>query len=124
MLRRFGIRIVASLVGIAAGILISDALLDGFSAGAGAIIGATVVFWVVHLIVDFLALRVLIRNPSIAVAGMLALASTIVSLIIVNLVISDLKISGADTYVFATLIIWVTTTIATIAGGRQIRDRD
>jgi len=123
MLARWGIRLVASLVGIGVGILLADALLTGFSASVGAIVAATIVFWVVHLVVDFLALRVLIRNPSIAVAGLLALASTIVSLIIVNVLVSGLKISGASTYVFATLIIWIATAISVMVGGRKIRDQ-
>ena len=50
------------------------------------------------------------------------LKAALVSLFIVTLIVSDLEISGATTYFFATLIIWITTTIATIAGGRQIRD--
>ena len=123
MLARLGIRLVASLVGIAVGILLADALLTDFSASVGAIVAATIVFWVVHLLVDFLALKVLVRNPSIAVAGLLALASTIVSLVIVNIVVSGLKISGASTYVFATLIIWVTTAISVVVGGRRIREQ-
>jgi putative membrane protein len=123
VLARWGTRLVASLVGIAVGILLADALLADFSASVGAIVAATIVFWVVHLLVDFLALRVLIRNPSIAVAGLLALASTIVSLVIVNIVVSGLKINGASTYVFATLIIWVTTAISVVVGGRRIREQ-
>ena len=123
MLARWGIRLLASLVGIAAGIILSAAVLSDFSAGAGAIVGATIVFWVVHLIVDFMALRVLVRNPSIAVAGLLALASTIVSLIIVNILVSGLHISGASTYLVATLIIWITTAAGDIVGRRKIRAR-
>ena len=123
MFRRMGIRMLASLAGIAAGIVLSDALLGGFSAGAGAVLAATVVFWVVHLIVSFLAVRVLVRNASIAVAGMLALASTVISLAVVNVIVSGLKISGAATYLEATVIIWITTTISIVVGGRQIRQR-
>ena len=123
MFARLGIRLVASLVGIAVGILLADALLTDFSASAGAIVAATIVFWVVHLLVDFVALKVLVRNPSIAVAGLLALASTIVSLVIVNVIVSGLKISGASTYVFATLIIWITTAASVVVGGRRIREQ-
>ena len=65
----------------------------------------------------------LIRQPSVAIAGLLALASTIVSLIIVNIIVSDVSISGATTYVLATLIIWITTAVADVIGGRMIRDR-
>ena len=47
----------------------------------------------------------LIRQPSVAMAGLLALASTIIALIIVNIVISGISISGVATYAPATLII-------------------
>jgi CDP-diglyceride synthetase len=70
-----------------------------------------------------MALRVLIRQPSVALAGLLAIASTIVSLIIVSLVVSGLHIRGATTYLFATLIIWLTTAAADFIGQRMIRDR-
>ncbi len=72
--------------------------------------------------VQYLALRVLIRQPSIALAGLLALAATIVSLIIVTAIVSGLTISGAATYVFATLIIWVTTALSATIGNRQIKE--
>jgi hypothetical protein len=82
-----------------------------------------VIFWLVHLAVQFMALRVLIRQPSVALAGLLAIASTIVSLVVVNLLISGLHIRGATTYLFATLIIWVTTALADTMGQRMIRER-
>ena len=56
-------------------------------------------------------------------AGLLALALTVVSLVIVNIIVSGLKISGASTYVFATLIIWITTAISVVVGGRRIREQ-
>jgi hypothetical protein len=123
MLVRWGIRIAASLVGIAVGIAVSVALLDDFAATTAGIVEATIVFWIVHIIVNFFAVKVLIRQPSVAMAGLLALASTIVSLIIVNLIVSDISISGATTYILATLIIWITTAVADLLGGRMIRDR-
>jgi hypothetical protein len=123
MLARFGIRIAASLIGITAGIVLSVALLSKFSAGTTAIVEATIVFWIVHLIVNFLAVRVLIRQPSVALAGLLALASTIVALIIVNIIVSGISIHGVSTYILATLIIWITTAVADMVGGRMIRAR-
>jgi hypothetical protein len=123
VLARWGIRLVASLAGVAAGIILSVALLGDFSADAAAIVTATLVFWIVHLVVNFLALRVLVRQPSVALAGLLALASTIVALIIVNLLVSGISVHGATTYVLATLIIWITTAVADVLGGRMIRDR-
>lgn len=123
MFARFGIRLAFSLVGIAAGILLCGAVLTHFSVNATAIVETTLVFWFVHLATQFLALKVLVRQPSVALAGLLALASTIVALIIVNLIVSGLYISGAGTYLFATVIIWVTTSIADIAARQMIRER-
>jgi putative membrane protein len=123
VLVRWSIRIGTSLVGIAAGLLIATAALSGFSIGAEGFIEAVLLFWVTHIAIQFMALRVLIRQPSIALAGLLALASTVIALIIVNFVVSGLTISGASTYVFAALLVWVTTAIADTVGRRMIRDR-
>ncbi len=123
MLTRWGIRLGSSLVGIAAGLLLSAALVSEFSISATALVEATLIFWLVHFIVQFLALRVLIRQPSIALAGLLALASTVISLIIVNAIVSGLTIHGAKTYVPATLIIWLTTAMSDTIGARMIKAR-
>jgi hypothetical protein len=123
MLIRWGIRLGSSLVGIAVGLLLSGALLSKFSIDATAVVEATLIFWVVHLGVSFVALRVLVREPSVALAGLLALASTIVSLIIVNAIVSGLYISGLQTYVLATVIIWAATALSDTLGKRMIRAR-
>jgi hypothetical protein len=118
-----GIRFVASLAGIAVGFLLAAAVLDGFHISASALVEGTLVFWVVHLIVNFIALKMLIRQPSVAMAGVLALLSTIVSLMIVNVVVSGITIRGSSTYVLTTLIIWVTTVAGDMFGRRRIRER-
>jgi len=123
MLVRWGIRVATSLVGIAVGILVSSAVLGKFSIDATAVVEAILIFWIVHLVVQLLALHVLVHEPSIALAGLLALASTIVALIIVNAIVGGLTIHGFQTYVFATLIIWVATSISDMIGRRMIRAR-
>jgi len=122
VLRRWGLRIGLSLVGILAGLLLCAALLSNFSITATALVEATLLFWVVHLAVQFLALKVLVRQPSIPLAGLLALASTVIALLIVRVVVEGLKIHGATTYLLATVIIWVTTAIADTVAGRMIRE--
>jgi putative membrane protein len=123
VLARWGIRLLTSLAGIAVGIVVSATVLDDFSIDAGALVVATVLFWIVHLTVQFLALRVLIRQPSVALAGLLALASTIVALIVVNIIVSGMSIHGIATYVLATLIIWLATVVGDVFGHRMIRAR-
>jgi small-conductance mechanosensitive channel len=123
VLRRWGIRLGTSLVAIAAGLMISSAALGDFNINAGGLLEATLLFWIVHIIVSFLALRVLIRQPSVAMAGLLALASTVVALIIVALIVPGLNVHGLGTFVVATLIIWVATVIGDFVARSMIRDR-
>jgi len=111
------------LVGVAAGILLASGILVDMSISTTALVETTVIFWLIHIGVQFLALRILVRQPSVALAGLLAITSTIVSLIIVVLIVPGLHIHGASTYLFATLIIWVTTALADMIGTRMIRDR-
>jgi len=122
MLRRWGLRIGLSLVGILAGMLICAAALSDFSITAKALVAATLLFWFVHMAVQFMALKVLVRQPSIPLAGLLALASTVVSLLIVSVIIEGLKIHHASTYIWATVIIWITTAIADTIASRMIRE--
>ena len=123
MLARLGIRLATSLAGIAAGIAVSAAVLDDFSIDGGALVVATLAFWIVHVVVQFLALRILVRQPSVALAGLLALASTIIALIVVNILVSGLRVHGVSTYVLATLIIWLATVGGDVVGQRMIRAR-
>ena len=123
MLARWGIRWGTSLAAIAVGLLISSGVLSKFSIDATAVIEATLLFWITHIVVQVLALRVLVRQPSIALAGLLALASTIVALIIVNAIVSGLSIHGIQTYALATLIIWLTTAAGDVIGRELLRTR-
>ena len=99
-------RLGFSLAGIAIGLQLCNVLLTSFSLSATALVEATLLFWVVHIVVQFIAIKVLIRQPSVALAGLLALASTIVALLITNVVVSGMHIGGPGTYIPATLIIW------------------
>jgi len=123
MLFRLAVRFAASLVGIAVGLLICSAVLTQFHITAAALIEAALLFWGVHLVIQLIALRVLVHEPSVALAGLLALASTIIALIIVNAVISGLTIHRFYTYVLATIIIWITTALADMIGRRIVRAR-
>jgi len=123
VLVRWGIRLAASLVGIAVGIILSAALLSDFNATTTGVVVATVLFWIVHLVINFIALRILIRQPSVSMAGLLALASTIVALFIVNIVVDDVSIHGAVTYLLATLIIWLSTALGDVIGTSLVRSR-
>jgi hypothetical protein len=122
MIRRWALRLGFSLAGIAVGLLLSTAVLSSFSLDAAAVVEATLVFWIVHVVVGFIALKVLVRQPSVALAGLLALASTIVALAITNVIVSGMHIGGPGTYIPATLIIWACTAATDFLGTRRIRE--
>ena len=121
MLTRWGIRLASSLIGIAAGLLLSAAVISKVSLSAAALVEATLIFWAVHFFVQVIALRVLIRQPSISLAGLLALLSTVIALVIVTAIVPGLKIHGFAAYLPATLIIWATTALSDTIGARKIR---
>ena len=72
---------------------------------------------------QIIALRVLIRQPSIALAGLLALLSTIISLVIVTAIVGGLSIHGPRAYIPAALIIWLTTALADTIGNHKIKEQ-
>jgi|SRR5689334_12379412 hypothetical protein len=123
MLVRWGIRLLSSLIGIGVGIAIAAIALGDFDLSFSGLVEATILFWIVHLIVSFLALRILVRQPSVAMVGLLALGATVVSLIIVSIIVGGVKIHGPLTYIVAAIIIWITTAIGDFIGQRMIRER-
>ncbi len=104
------------IVGIAAGLLVSDAVMNGLSAGAVGIVVATVVIWIIHgVLAIWVAAPVLLHRNSKILAWLIDLAAIAVSLIVANVALKDLTIAGANTYAFATLIIFTTSNIAAFA---------
>lgn len=116
-------RVFSSLIGIAVGLIVSAAVLSKFSVTLTALVVATAVFWVVHIVAELLALRVFFRNPSFVMLLVVSLGATIISLIIVELFVSGLSIRGAVTYVEAAVIIWACTSISLAAGRHRLRER-
>ena len=123
VLERWGIRLATSLVGICTGLILSSALIDGFKMSLTSLIQATLIFWGVHFFVQVVALRTLIRQPSVALAGLLALAATVIALAIVNVIVGGLKVGGPSNYVLAALIIWITTAAGDTFATRKLRAR-
>jgi len=116
-------RVFSSLIGIFVGLIVSAAALSHFSVTLTALVVATGVFWVVHIVADLLALKVFFRDPSFLMLLVVSLGATVVSLIVVELFVSGLSISGAVTYVEAALIIWACTSVSLPAGRHRLRER-
>ena len=123
MLARWGIRLGSSLAGIAVGLLLGSILLSSMTISVAALVEATVIFFGVNFVVQIMALRVLVRQPSVALAGLLAMAATVVALFIVNLIVSGLHFGGIGSYVGAALLVWLGMAAGDAFGDRKLRDR-
>jgi uncharacterized membrane protein YvlD (DUF360 family) len=107
------IRLGLSILGNAIGLIVADVVLDGFSLTFSGFIVAVIVFSIAAAILESLLSRAAERRAR-ALRGGTALVSTFLALVVTELVSSGLSISGADTWLWATLIIWLVTMFAGI----------
>lgn len=89
-----------------AGLLIATALLTDFSMDAQAFIVATLLFTVVEVVAGPLILKIALTNAPMIVGG-IALVTTLVGLVITNIIVGGMSISGFGTWAVATLIVWL-----------------
>lgn len=108
---RFLARLVLTLIGNAIGLIVAAWILDDMALSAGGFILAVVIFTLAFLILQPLIIKIAIKYAD-ALSGGTALVSTLVALIITNLLTDSLSISGLTTWVLATLIIWLVSLIA------------
>jgi len=109
---RLLIRIGVALLGAAIGFLVAAAVLDGMTLDGAAFIFAVVIFAVLTAVLEPLIEKIGDEHASIISAGS-SLITTFLALLITELVSDGLTIDGLDTWVFATLIVWLCTALAT-----------
>lgn len=108
---RFLVSIVINLAAAAVGLIVASLVLDDFTVTASGFIVTVVVFGVLQgLLGPFLA-RTAHRNAP-ALMGGIGLVTTFVSLLITDLVTDGLSIEGTQTWILATLIVWLASLIA------------
>ncbi len=110
---RFLISTLISCLASAVGLIVAAVVLEDMTINGAAFIIAVLIFTVVQaLALPFLA-KMAMKNAS-ALMGAMALISTLVGLIVTNLVSSGLSITGFNTWVFASIIVWLAGMIAAI----------
>jgi putative membrane protein len=108
---RMLIRLALTIVGNAIGLLIAGALLDDMNMEASGFIIALLVFTVAEVVLQPLITKIALQNAQ-ALQGGTALVTTFLALLITDLVTDGLNISGAVTWLLATLIVWLATLLA------------
>ena len=110
---RLLVRGLLALIANAVGLWVASLLLDGFDINASGFITAVVIFTVATVILGPFIGKVAFRNLP-ALMGGIALVTTLVGLIITDLISDGLSITGLDTWVLATLIVWLCSLLATV----------
>jgi len=115
---RLLIRIGIALLGAAIGFMVAAALLDGMTLDGAAFVIAIVIFAVLTAVLEPFIEKIGDEHLSIISAAS-SLISTFLALLITELVSDGLTIDGLDTWLFATLIVWVCTALATFILARM-----
>lgn len=110
---RFLIRAVIFLVSAALGLLIASWILDDFTVSTTGFALTVVVFAIAQsVLAPFIAKMTNRYAP--AFLGGIGLLSTYVALLIASIVGDGLEIVGVQTWILATLIVWLVTALATL----------
>ena len=109
---RLLIRVGVALLGAAIGFVVAAAVLDGMVLDGAAFLLAVVIFVVLTAVLEPLIEKIGDEHLSI-IAAASSLITTFLALLITELISDGLTIDGLDTWLFATLIVWVCTALAT-----------
>jgi putative membrane protein len=99
------------LLASAIGLLVAAWLLDDMTITGAAFIIAVAIFTLSTAILNPFIVKMAMRHAQ-AILGATALVTTFVGLVITAWLTDGLSITGADTWLFATLIVWAASMIA------------
>ena len=110
---RFLASVALRLLANAAGVALAAWLLDGFSVTTAAFIGVVILFTLFEVILDPLMVKISLQYVP-ALRGGVALATTLVGLIVTTIVSDGLTIDGLTAWVVGTLIVWLGAVVAAL----------
>lgn len=111
------IRLIASLVltlmANTIGLIIASVILSGFEINGVAFVAAVLIFTITEVVAGPLITKMAMQNvPSLL--GGIALVTTLVGLIVTDIFSDGLTITGLNTWILATLIVWLCSLIANL----------
>lgn len=101
-----GVRLLANALGL----VIAASVLDKMTLNGAAFVIAVLIFTVVEVLVEPLLTQVALTKAT-ALRGSVALLTTFVGLLITDWLSAGLSITGAETWILATIIVWLATMI-------------
>jgi uncharacterized membrane protein YvlD (DUF360 family) len=110
---RLLLRIVVQLIANGVALVVAAALLDGMTLEADGFLVAVGVFTLANVLTLPLVQKQAITQSS-ALMGSTALVASLIALIVTVLVSDGLTIDGLSTWIFATVIVWGASLVATL----------
>jgi uncharacterized membrane protein YvlD (DUF360 family) len=111
---RFLVSAALFFAAAAVGLLVADVVLDDMSVtGVVAFLVVVVIFALAQAVLAPFIFKVTQRNAPALVGG-IGLITTFVALLVTTLVTDGLVIDGAVTWLWATLIVWIATMLASL----------
>jgi MFS family permease len=108
----FLIRVAIFLASAAAGLLVASLLLPQMTVTALGFVTAVLIFTVAQAILSPFITKLAVRHAP-AFLGGIGLVSTFVALLLSTLFVGGLTINGIQTWILATLVVWLVTAVAT-----------
>ncbi|TFC80572.1 hypothetical protein E3T23_08440 [Cryobacterium cheniae] len=110
---RLLIRTVIFLGSAALGLGVASLVLDGFTLTWQGFLVTVLVFAAAQTILSPFIVKLTARNAP-AFLGGVGLVSTFVALLVASVVANGLVITGWQTWILATLVVWLVTAVATV----------
>jgi putative membrane protein len=110
---RFLVSAVIWVASAALGLFVAQSVLDDMSVDTLSFVVVAAIFAILQAVLSPFILKMAVRYAPPIVGG-IGLVSTFVALAITAAVTDGLSIEGADTWVFASLIVWLVTMVATL----------
>ena len=108
---RFLIRTAVFFLAAAIGLLVASLVVSGMSIDVTSFIVVVLIFAIIQALLAPLFTNISERNAP-ALTGGVGLITTFLALLITDVISDGLSIDGVSSWVFATLIVWITTMIA------------
>jgi low temperature requirement protein LtrA len=102
---RLLVSLFIQLVASAVGLIVAAVILDDMTLSGTAFFIAVAIFTATTAIIHPFIMKTAVRQAQ-ALLGASALISTFIGLVVTTFLSDGLSISGADTWLFATLIVW------------------
>lgn len=108
---RFLVRAAVFFVSTAIGLVVAMLVLDDMSIDATAFLVVVVIVAVLQAVLAPFLTKSTARNAP-ALLGGVGLISTFIALVVANVAVDGLTITGLSTWILATLIVWLVTMVA------------